>query len=101
MEARQAPPKPTAGKRRWPGAVAPDSRGVEVAKSKKATSSVSGTKAAAERYFRVYDSRGRVLVDILPLARAKRFRRKWNRDAGRLGIPPCHLVRLDVREIWQ
>ena len=50
-----------------------------------------------EAYFRVYDSRGEILANLLPRKAAQRWRRKWNSWAiGREN--PCRLVRLTIVE---
>jgi hypothetical protein len=49
------------------------------------------------RYFRVYDARGKLLLDVLPERLAKRFQREWNRT--RRGASRCRLIRCLVVEL--
>ena len=49
------------------------------------------------RYFRVYDARGRLLLDVLPERLAKRFQREWNRTrtGNRCRLIRCMIVELE------
>lgn len=54
-------------------------------------------KPVVPEYFRVYDSRGKLLLDILPKRLAARFCREWNKSKNRTSNP-VRLVRCQVTE---